>query len=149
MLITYCTLCIVLCPFFISHICFLLLTLCSKEIANFHRPKAKWYPHENKIAAQLQGAACSHGRMTAILMTLGGKGVKILVNAEDTPVSVKLKASKKLGQFLFTIPIAFDFPILGALLFSFLLLLTSCFRACVGKSKQMITSYNNFPSCLN
>ncbi|KAJ1260110.1 hypothetical protein BS78_10G207000 [Paspalum vaginatum] len=70
--------------------------LSNKEIANFHRPRAKWYPHENKIAAQLQGAACSHGRMTAILMTLGGKGVKILVNAEDTPVSVKLKASKKL-----------------------------------------------------
>ncbi|KAJ1288769.1 hypothetical protein BS78_02G113400 [Paspalum vaginatum] len=70
--------------------------LSNKEIANFHRPKAKWYPHENKIAAQLQGDACSHGRMTAILMTLGGKGVKILVNAEDTPVSVKLKASKKL-----------------------------------------------------
>ncbi|KAF8765522.1 hypothetical protein HU200_008480 [Digitaria exilis] len=68
----------------------------SKEIANFHRPKAKWYPHENKIAAKLQGAACSHGRMTAILMTLGGKGIKILVNAEDTPVSVKLKALKKL-----------------------------------------------------
>ncbi|KAF8658535.1 hypothetical protein HU200_058992 [Digitaria exilis] len=70
--------------------------LSNKEIANFHRPKAKWYPHENKIAAKLQGAACSHGRMTAILMTLGGKGIKILVNAEDTPVSVKLKALKKL-----------------------------------------------------
>lgn len=70
--------------------------LSNKEIANFHRPKAKWYPLENKIAAQLQGAACSHGKMTAILMTLGGKGVRIMVNAEDTPVSVKLKASKKL-----------------------------------------------------
>jgi len=80
-----------------SLIVFLLPTLCSKEIANFHRPKAKWYPHENKIAAQLQGAACSHGKMTAILMTLAGKGIKILVNAEDTLVSVKLKASKKLG----------------------------------------------------
>ncbi|RLM56364.1 transcription initiation factor TFIID subunit 1-like [Panicum miliaceum] len=70
--------------------------LSNKEIANFHRPKAKWYPHENKIAAQLQGATCSHGKMTAILMTLAGKGIKILVNAEDAPVSVKLKASKKL-----------------------------------------------------
>ncbi|CAD6336096.1 unnamed protein product [Miscanthus lutarioriparius] len=69
--------------------------LSNKEIANFHRPRAKWYPHENKIAAQLQGTACSHGRMAALLMSLGGKGVKILVNAEDTPVSVKLKASKK------------------------------------------------------
>ncbi|XP_039844257.1 transcription initiation factor TFIID subunit 1-like isoform X2 [Panicum virgatum] len=70
--------------------------LSNKEVANFHRPKAKWYPHENKIAAELQGATCSHGKMTAILMTLAGKGIKILVNAEDTPVSVKLKASKKL-----------------------------------------------------
>ncbi|KAL6623516.1 hypothetical protein ACP70R_033395 [Stipagrostis hirtigluma subsp. patula] len=70
--------------------------LSNKEIANFHRPKAKWYPHENTIAAQLQGAACSHGQMTAILMTLGGKGVKLMVNADDNPSSVKLKASKKL-----------------------------------------------------
>ncbi|XP_062178664.1 transcription initiation factor TFIID subunit 1-like isoform X2 [Phragmites australis] len=70
--------------------------LSNKEIANFHRPKAKWYPHENKIAAQLQGAVRSHGRMTAILMTLGGKGFKLLVNAEETPVSVISKASKKL-----------------------------------------------------
>jgi transcription initiation factor TFIID subunit 1 len=72
-------------------------TLCSKEIANFHRPKAKWYPHENKIAAQLQVASRSHGRMTIILMTLGGKGLKFVVNAEETPVFVKSKASKKLG----------------------------------------------------
>ncbi|KAL5226045.1 hypothetical protein ABZP36_012684 [Zizania latifolia] len=67
-----------------------------KEIANFHRPKAKWYPHENKLAAKFLGDACSHGPMTAIVMTLGGKGVKFLVNAEETPVSVKSKASKKL-----------------------------------------------------
>ncbi|TVU08311.1 hypothetical protein EJB05_41711 [Eragrostis curvula] len=70
--------------------------LSNKEIANFHRPKAKWYPHENKIAAQLQGAACSHGRMTVILMTLGGKGLKFVVSAEETPDFVKSKASKKL-----------------------------------------------------
>ncbi|TVU48820.1 hypothetical protein EJB05_00098 [Eragrostis curvula] len=70
--------------------------LSNKEIANFHRPKSKWYPHENKIAAQLQGPACNHGRMTVILMTLGGKGLKFVVNAEETPVFVKTKASKKL-----------------------------------------------------
>ena len=70
---------------------------CSNEIANFHRPKAKWYPHENKLAVELQGAACSHGSMTVIVMTLGGKAVKLLVNAEETPLSVKSKASKKLG----------------------------------------------------
>ncbi|KAF2927800.1 transcription initiation factor TFIID subunit 1 isoform X2 [Oryza sativa Japonica Group] len=67
-----------------------------KEIANFHRPKAKWYPHENKLTARFQGDECSHGPMTAIVMTLGGKGVKFLVNAEETPLSVKSKASKKL-----------------------------------------------------
>ncbi|CAL4891391.1 unnamed protein product [Urochloa decumbens] len=70
--------------------------LSNKEIVNFHRPKAKWYPHENKIAAQLQGAAFSYGQMTAVLMTLGGKGFKLVVNADETPVSVKLKVSKKL-----------------------------------------------------
>jgi hypothetical protein len=58
-----------------------LSTLYSKGIANFNRPKAKWYPHENKFAAQLQGAACSHERMIVILMTLGGKGLKFVVNA--------------------------------------------------------------------
>ncbi|OEL16968.1 Transcription initiation factor TFIID subunit 1 [Dichanthelium oligosanthes] len=72
------------------------LKLSNNEIVNFHRPKAKWYPHENKIAAQLQGSAFSHGRMTAILMTLGGKGVKLVVNVDETPASVKLKVSKKL-----------------------------------------------------
>nr|TKW29245.1 hypothetical protein SEVIR_3G383800v2 [Setaria viridis] len=72
------------------------LKLSNKEIVNFHRPKAKWYPHENKLAAQLQGVASSHGRMTAILMTLGRKGFKLVFNADETPVSVKLKVSKKL-----------------------------------------------------
>uniref|UniRef100_A0A452XC77 Ubiquitin-like domain-containing protein n=1 Tax=Aegilops tauschii subsp. strangulata TaxID=200361 RepID=A0A452XC77_AEGTS len=72
------------------------LNLSINEIANFHRPKAKWYPHENKLAVELQGAACSHGSMTVIVMTLGGKAVKLLVNAEETPLSVKSKASKKL-----------------------------------------------------
>ena len=70
---------------------------CSKEIASFHRPKAKWYPHENNVAAQLHGTAVSHGQMTAIVMTLGGKGIKLMVNADETPVSVKLNISNKLG----------------------------------------------------
>jgi transcription initiation factor TFIID subunit 1 len=35
--------------------------------------------------------------MTVILMTLGGKGVKLVFNVDETPVSVKLKVSKKLG----------------------------------------------------
>jgi hypothetical protein len=81
----------------ISYHFFHFSTFCSKEIVNFHRPKAKWYPHENKLAAQLQGVACNQGRMTVILMTLGGKGVKLVFNVDETPVSVKLKVSKKLG----------------------------------------------------
>jgi transcription initiation factor TFIID subunit 1 len=64
---------------------------------NFHRPKAKWFPRENKIAADLQGPACDHGPMTVVVMTLAGKGVKLAVNTEETPLSVKSKASKKLG----------------------------------------------------
>jgi transcription initiation factor TFIID subunit 1 len=76
---------------------FCISIFCSKEIASFHRPKAKWYPHENKVAAQLHGTAVSHGRMTAIVVTLGGKGIKLMVNADETPVSVKLKIAKKLG----------------------------------------------------
>nr|XP_051203565.1 transcription initiation factor TFIID subunit 1 isoform X4 [Lolium perenne] len=70
--------------------------LSEKEIVNFHRPKAKWFPRENKIAADLQGPACGHGPMTVIVMTLAGKGVKLAVNTEETPLSVKSKASKKL-----------------------------------------------------
>jgi hypothetical protein len=102
-----------------------LSTLRSKEIANFHRPRAKWYPHENKIAAQLQGTACSHGRMAVLLMSLGGKGVKILVNAEDTPVSIKLKASKKFGWYPFTTPLVLIFLYLENVCYAICFLLSS------------------------
>jgi hypothetical protein len=37
------------------------------------------------------------GEWLLYLMTLGGKGLKFVVNAEETPVFVKSKASKKLG----------------------------------------------------
>ncbi|WOL14715.1 transcription initiation factor TFIID subunit 1 [Canna indica] len=67
-----------------------------KEIANFHRPKALWYPHDNEVAAKVQGAPCSKGTMNVILMSLGGKAIKLLVNAEETVSSAKLRASKKL-----------------------------------------------------
>jgi transcription initiation factor TFIID subunit 1 len=106
-----------------------LSTFCSKEIANFHRPRAKWYPHENKIASQLQGPACSHGRMAVLLMSLGGKGVKILVNAEDTPVSVKLKASKKFGWYPFTTLIVFVFFFIWNFLLSYLLFIDQLFAS--------------------
>jgi hypothetical protein len=93
--------------------------LCSKEIANFHRPKAKWYPHENKLTARFQGDECSHGPMTAIVMTLGGKGVKFLVNAEETPLSVKSKASKKLGaSWSHCSLLSFNVNILAILIFT-------------------------------
>ncbi|PIA33823.1 hypothetical protein AQUCO_04000116v1, partial [Aquilegia coerulea] len=51
----------------------------SKDIANFHRPKALWYPHDNEMAAKEQG-----------------KGSRLHVDAEETISSVKAKASKRL-----------------------------------------------------
>jgi len=63
--------------------------------------------------------------MAVLLMSLGGKGVKILVNAEDTPVSVKLKASKKFGWYPFTTPICFDFSLFGIFLLCLCFLLSS------------------------
>ncbi|XP_020107589.1 transcription initiation factor TFIID subunit 1 isoform X2 [Ananas comosus] len=70
--------------------------LSNKEIANLHRPKALWYPHENEIAAKVQGVACPSGPMRVILTSMGGKGVILHVNAEENVSSVKLRASKKL-----------------------------------------------------
>ncbi|XP_008806233.2 LOW QUALITY PROTEIN: transcription initiation factor TFIID subunit 1 [Phoenix dactylifera] len=72
--------------------------LSNKELANFHRPKALWYPHHNKVAAMIQGAPCTHGPMKIILMSMGGKGkgTKLTVNAEETLLSFKQRASKKL-----------------------------------------------------
>lgn len=73
------------------------LQFCSKDIANFHRSKALWYPHYNEAAAKAQGAPCSQGPMKVILMSLGGKAIKLNVNAEEMLLSVKLRASKKFG----------------------------------------------------
>lgn len=70
----------------------------SKEIANFHRPKARWYPHENSAFAKSHRTLGSHGTMKIILLSLGGKGIKLHVEAGETLSSVKSKASKKLGQ---------------------------------------------------
>jgi transcription initiation factor TFIID subunit 1 len=71
----------------------------SKEIANFHRPRALWHPHVNQIAAQFQKDVINQGPMKVILMTLSGKGVKLQIYAEESLSSLKSKASKKLGFF--------------------------------------------------
>ncbi|KAJ1696204.1 hypothetical protein LUZ63_004716 [Rhynchospora breviuscula] len=70
--------------------------LSNKEIANFHRPRAFWYPHVNQIAAQFQKDAINRGPMKVILMTLSGKGIKLQVYAEESLSSLKSKASRKL-----------------------------------------------------
>ena len=76
------------------------LLFCSKDIANFHRPKALWYPHDNEVALKEQGKLLTQGPMKIILKSLGGKGSKLHVDAEETISSVKTKASKKLGCLL-------------------------------------------------
>nr|XP_043638575.1 transcription initiation factor TFIID subunit 1 isoform X2 [Erigeron canadensis] len=70
--------------------------LSNKEIAYFHRPKALWYPHENAVALKEQGKLLSKGSMKIILKSLGGKGSRLHVDAEETILSVKGKATKKL-----------------------------------------------------
>lgn len=72
------------------------LKLSNKDIANFHRPKALWYPHDIEMAVKEQGKLPTQGPMKIILKSLGGKGSKLHVDAEETVSSVKLKASKKL-----------------------------------------------------
>ncbi|GLT91585.1 hypothetical protein SLE2022_094660 [Rubroshorea leprosula] len=72
------------------------LKLSNKDIANFHRPKALWYPHDIEVAVKEQGKLPTQGPMKVILKSLGGKGSKLNVDAEETVSSVKVKASKKL-----------------------------------------------------
>lgn len=71
----------------------------SKDIANFHRPKAVWYPHINEVAIIEQEKLPTQGPMKIILKSLGGKGTKLHVDTQETACSVKVKASKKLGLF--------------------------------------------------
>ncbi|KAB1200081.1 Transcription initiation factor TFIID subunit 1 [Morella rubra] len=68
----------------------------SKELGNFHRPKALWYPHDNKVAVKEQGKLPNQGPMKIVVKSLGGKGSKLHVDAEETISSIKTKASKKL-----------------------------------------------------
>ncbi|OVA02085.1 Ubiquitin domain [Macleaya cordata] len=70
--------------------------LSNKDIANFHRPKALWFPHDNEVAAKEQGKLSTQGPMKIILKSMGGKGSKLHVDAEEIVSSVKAKASKKL-----------------------------------------------------
>ncbi|XP_057812451.1 transcription initiation factor TFIID subunit 1 isoform X2 [Salvia miltiorrhiza] len=70
--------------------------LSNKDIANFHRPKALWYPHDIEVPFKDQGRLATQGPMKIILKSLGGKGSKLHVDAEETIASVKAKASKKL-----------------------------------------------------
>ncbi|KAI7727627.1 hypothetical protein M8C21_003418 [Ambrosia artemisiifolia] len=70
--------------------------LSNKDIAYFHRPKALWYPHDNVVALKEQGKMLTKGSMKILLKSLGGKGSKLHVDAEETILSVKGKATKKL-----------------------------------------------------
>lgn len=77
-----------------------MLTRSSKDIANFHRPKAVWYPHDNELAIKQQGKLPSRGgSMKIVIKSLGGKGSKLHVGIEESASSLKAKASKKLGCF--------------------------------------------------
>ncbi|XP_052620996.1 transcription initiation factor TFIID subunit 1-like [Lactuca sativa] len=66
--------------------------LSNKDIAYFHRPKALWYPHENLVALKEQGKLLTKGSMEIVLKSLGGKGSKLHVDAEETVLSLKGKA---------------------------------------------------------
>ncbi|KAI3820284.1 hypothetical protein L1987_07828 [Smallanthus sonchifolius] len=70
--------------------------LSNKDIAYFHRPKAIWYPHDNVVALKEQGKLLTKGSMKILLKSLGGKGSKLHVDAEETILSVKGKATNKL-----------------------------------------------------
>ncbi|XP_059287448.1 transcription initiation factor TFIID subunit 1 isoform X1 [Lycium ferocissimum] len=70
--------------------------LSNKDIANFHRPRALWHPHDNEVVLKEQRKLPTQGPMKIILKSLGGKGSKLHVAAEENISSLKSKASKKL-----------------------------------------------------
>ncbi|XP_062012780.1 transcription initiation factor TFIID subunit 1-like [Rosa rugosa] len=72
------------------------LKLSNKEVANFHRPKALWYPCNDEKAVKELGKLPTQGPTKIIIKSLGGKGSKLHVDHEETVFSVKAKASKKL-----------------------------------------------------
>ncbi|VVA94016.1 unnamed protein product [Arabis nemorensis] len=72
------------------------IKLSNKDIGNFHRPKALWYPHDNELAIKQQGKLPTQGSMKIVVMSLGGKGSKLRVGIEETVSYLKAKASRKL-----------------------------------------------------
>ncbi|KAL2920839.1 Transcription initiation factor TFIID subunit 1 [Bienertia sinuspersici] len=72
------------------------IRLSNKDITNFHRPKATWYPHDSHLAVKELEKLPMQGPMKVILRSLGGKGSKINVDGDETVSSLKAKASKKL-----------------------------------------------------
>ncbi|KAL0690634.1 hypothetical protein Bca4012_090313 [Brassica carinata] len=70
--------------------------LSNKDLANFHRPKALWYPHDNELAIKQQGKLPTQGSMHIVVKSLGGKGSRIHVGIEESVSSLKAKASRKL-----------------------------------------------------
>ncbi|MQL72217.1 hypothetical protein Taro_004521 [Colocasia esculenta] len=70
--------------------------LSNKELANFHRPRALWYPCENEFASRLEGTRCTQGSIKIILKSLGGKKIKLLLDVKDSLSSIKIRLSKKL-----------------------------------------------------
>ncbi|CAH8392747.1 unnamed protein product [Eruca vesicaria subsp. sativa] len=70
--------------------------LSNKDIANFHRPKALWCPHDNELAIKQQEKLPTQGSMRIVVKSLGGKGFKLHVGTEESVSSLKNKASRKL-----------------------------------------------------
>ncbi|KAL3617303.1 hypothetical protein CASFOL_038848 [Castilleja foliolosa] len=80
------------------------LLFCSKDVSNFHQPKALWYPRDIEVPLKEQWRIAMQGPIKIIMKSLGGKGSKLHVEAEETVASVKAKASKKL-DFKLTEPV--------------------------------------------
>ncbi|KAL6531294.1 Transcription initiation factor TFIID subunit 1 [Orobanche hederae] len=70
--------------------------LSNKDVANFHRPKAVWYPHDIEVPFIEQRPLAMQGPIKIIIKSLRGRGSKLHVDAEESITSVKAKASKKL-----------------------------------------------------
>ncbi|KAL1192270.1 Transcription initiation factor TFIID subunit 1 [Cardamine amara subsp. amara] len=70
--------------------------LSNKDIANFHRPKALWYPHDSGLAIKQQGKLPTQGSMKIVVKSLGGEGSKLHVGIKESVSSLKAKASRKL-----------------------------------------------------
>ncbi|XP_078435245.1 HAC13 protein (HAC13) isoform X2 [Wolffia australiana] len=70
--------------------------LSNKDMANFHRPRALWFPHVNEFITKIEGVPSSQGSFNIIVKSLGGKGTKFRVSPDEMLLSLKLKFGKKL-----------------------------------------------------